>query len=303
MRLPADPTSRDREIERLVVSVIQPLAERIVSRHTFGGRLTPEDAEDIVASVNLRTMHKLRTDCEAIDDIDDYVAVSTFNAINDLFRRQFPERARWQSRIRYLLLNDDRLALWSSTAGLAAWRGSADVLTSFAPIEPTPAMHDSARPADALVAILTAAGRPMPFDALVDRATELWNVAEVQDVALPAGVEPATDALSAQIESRDFLRHLWAEIALLPAPQRKALLLNLRDAEAANVVSVLLLGGVVTAEEMATALELDVEGLAAIWNDLPLEDRRIAEMMGLTRQQVINLRKSARKRLARRLRR
>ena len=42
--------------------------------------------------------------------------------------------------------------------------------------------------------------------------------------------------------------------------------------------------------------------LAALWPDLPLEDAAIAERLGLTRQQVINLRKSARARLGRRMR-
>jgi hypothetical protein len=46
---------------------------------------------------------------------------------------------------------------------------------------------------------------------------------------------------------------------------------------------------------------MSAENLAAIWNDLPLEDIRIAELLQLTRQQVINARKSARERLARRL--
>jgi hypothetical protein len=48
-------------------------------------------------------------------------------------------------------------------------------------------------------------------------------------------------------------------------------------------------------------LELTGEKFAAIWNELPLEDARIAELLGLTRQQVINARKSGRERLARRL--
>jgi hypothetical protein len=38
-----------------------------------------------------------------------------------------------------------------------------------------------------------------------------------------------------------------------------------------------------------------------VWNDLPIEDARIAELLGVTRQQVINARKSGRERLARRL--
>jgi hypothetical protein len=39
-----------------------------------------------------------------------------------------------------------------------------------------------------------------------------------------------------------------------------------------------------------------------LWSELPLEEARIAELLQLTRQQVINARKSARNRLTRRLR-
>jgi hypothetical protein len=41
--------------------------------------------------------------------------------------------------------------------------------------------------------------------------------------------------------------------------------------------------------------------LSEIWGRLPVDDHTIAERLGLTRQQVINLRKSARARLARRM--
>jgi hypothetical protein len=46
---------------------------------------------------------------------------------------------------------------------------------------------------------------------------------------------------------------------------------------------------------------MPVERLASLWNDLPIEDVEIAEHLGVTRQQVINLRKVARERLARRM--
>jgi hypothetical protein len=45
-----------------------------------------------------------------------------------------------------------------------------------------------------------------------------------------------------------------------------------------------------------------VDALAALWNDLPLPDNALALRLGSPRQQVINLRMSARKRLANRLR-
>jgi len=53
--------------------------------------------------------------------------------------------------------------------------------------------------------------------------------------------------------------------------------------------------------QLAGALEINPERLAEMWNDLPIEDTRIADLTGLTRQQVINARKSGRERLARRL--
>ena len=46
---------------------------------------------------------------------------------------------------------------------------------------------------------------------------------------------------------------------------------------------------------------LEPRQLALIWNDLPLDDLKIAALLGTERQQVINLRQAARNRLARRL--
>jgi hypothetical protein len=59
--------------------------------------------------------------------------------------------------------------------------------------------------------------------------------------------------------------------------------------------------GTATIPEIAETLGFSREEFACIWNALPLEDLAIADRLGLTRQQVINLRKSARERLIRRL--
>jgi hypothetical protein len=52
---------------------------------------------------------------------------------------------------------------------------------------------------------------------------------------------------------------------------------------------------------VAQALEMPEEQMANLWYDLPLEDAVIAQLLGCTRQQVINLRKAARARLRRRM--
>jgi DNA-directed RNA polymerase specialized sigma24 family protein len=113
--------------------------------------------------------------------------------------------------------------------------------------------------------------------------------------------DPAPDAALA-FERRTYLARLWGEIRQLPPRQAAALLLNLRDGHGGNAAALLPLTGIATLREMATAVGLPSERLAGLWNGLPMEDATLADLLGVTRQQVINLRKSARERLARRMR-
>ena len=90
------------------------------------------------------------------------------------------------------------------------------------------------------------------------------------------------------------------EIEILPLPQRMALLLNLRGGGSGSAIALLVLLGVTTFDALAAALAMTGEELAAIWGELPMDDLTIAERLGVARQQVINFRQSARKRLDRR---
>jgi RNA polymerase sigma factor (sigma-70 family) len=302
--------AREEEIERLVVGVARPLVARIVGRHArTDGNLRPADADDVMATVSLRLVVRLRAlvegEDDVIEDFERYVSSLTYNALNDLQRSRFPERARLKTRLRYILTHDRRLALWSSAsgavAGLAAWSGSATARdVHLHPSSVTAAMRDSRRTADALAAIFATIRQPLTLDALVLLTAELWNIADVSITGDPSAVPDAQPQPLEAMESREFLRVLWREIRELRPLQRKALLLNLRDSETVNVVALLVVTGTASFDELAAAIDMSAADLAAIWNDLPLDDLRIAELLGLTRQQVINLRKSARERLARR---
>jgi len=81
-----------------------------------------------------------------------------------------------------------------------------------------------------------------------------------------------------------------------------ALLLNLRGSGSGSgsAIALLVLLGVTTFDALAAALAMTGEELAAIWGELPMDDLTIAGRLGVTRQQVINFRQSARKRLGRR---
>ena len=257
-----------------------------------------------MATVHLRVIGRLQALCEAPDDavaaFEDYVATLTYNVLHDHLRRRYPERTRLRNRLRYVLTRDPRLALWDTpagpAAGLAAWRGRSE--TGPLPVEATDAMRDAKKPADAVAEIVRAAGRPVTLDALVQAAGEWWGITDVH----AALAEQGGSDTALQFENREFLRALWREIRELPAAQRKALLLNLRDPETVNVAALIALTGTAPFDDIAAAVELTARELAEIWNDLPLDDLRIASLLGMTRQQVINLRKSARQRLARRMR-
>jgi hypothetical protein len=95
-------------------------------------------------------------------------------------------------------------------------------------------------------------------------------------------------------------RALWAEIRELPRRQRLALLLNARDPAGDSVLRLLIESHVVTAGELARALEVRESDLESLLCRLPMRDLAIADWLQLTRQQVINLRSAARDRLARR---
>ena len=301
----------EAEIERLLVDVAAPLIRRIVSRHG-GGRLAA-DLGDLESMINLRLLHKLRrlaeTPAAGIEDLERYIATVSYNVVNDHLRRRFPERTRHKNRLRYVLTHDPRLALWNApvgpVAGLKTWEGSVTTAASVT-LDPrrtnvpiTRKIRDKQRPADALHALFTAVGAPVALETLVDHTAALWDVplapAEVALVDEHEGVP-------AQIERRELLRTLWREIEQLLPMQRKALLLNLRDDETVNVVALVVRTATARFDDVAAALEMTAGQLSEIWNDLPLDDLRIAALLHVTRQQVINLRKSARERLRRRLR-
>jgi DNA-binding CsgD family transcriptional regulator len=303
-----DDAAREAAIESLMIAAVTPLVAAVLARlRRSEPGLPPEDRAEIASHGNVRAGRKLRAAAlfeeHAIAALDGYVATLAFHAAHDLRRQRFPERHRLKKKLRHAFSRDPRLALWETLAGIAAglaqWKGRTDVRSHTNGLKPTPAMRDSGRPADAAVAILEQARAPVVFDAFVNAVAELWNV---RDAVLGRDEFPPDarrDQLSA-LEQRQSMALLWAEIAQLPENQRIALLLNLRDSAGANALVLFLLLNIATAEELAASVKLSERELAELWEHLPLSDLAIAERLNLSRQQVINLRSSARARLSRR---
>lgn len=292
-----DDRSRGRALEQILTEDVQRRVRAVVSTYVHADwPITPHDVDDIVGQVTLCVLRKLRAAAvleeESVQSVEAYVTTLTKNAVRDLLRGRSPERTRLKSRLRYLFRHDARLALWKWEAltlcGLASWRGRADYEVHIP-------RELGAITAEVLLAALARIGKPVRLAALVTA----FIANEPAD-----GPRPALQAVPAQrdaLEARQYLQILWREIRDLPPHQRAALLLNLREPGSGNAVTLFVAMGIATLEEIAVAVEMPLAQLTAIWEDLPLDDLRIAAALGIRRQQVINLRKSARERLARRM--
>jgi RNA polymerase sigma factor (sigma-70 family) len=296
---------RERIIETLLLRAAETVS-RVLQRQS--AHVTKEDLDDIRSTVNVRLIRKFHElpAGDPIGGLAEYVAGVAYNAFHDFLRHRHPERVRIKGRIRYALSHDRRFTMWESpsgiAAGLAAWseRQPQRDLTPLQSLA-APLISDPQRTVNTLAMVFQQAGAPLLLDDLVSLFMSLWNIREAPRGTLRETAAPESSGPHSRYESRQFLSKLWGEIRELPPQQRTALLLNLRDSDGRNAMVQFVLAGIASAGEIAAALDLPAERLREIWNDLPMDDRHIAEMLGRTRQQVINLRKSARERLSRRM--
>jgi len=316
-----DPGRSEALLETLVVEHAQPGIRRIV-RHklAFQGARESQDADDVASEVLVEVISRLRSMKEqgsagAIGAFAGYTAVAAYHACNEYLRRKYPNRHRLKMRLRYLLNTEKRFAIWEDAAaewvcGYRKWQSAGTPPASSAKVQhwrenltDLPHGRSLLRPAELLSRIFERFGGPLEFDALVGIVGEIWGVDDP-----PAATEKDARDLEStgagpayRLELKQWMKELWDHIRDLPQSQRAALLLNLRSGPEASAAALLPLTGVATIREIAETLGLRPEELARIWNQLPLDDLAIAQRLGLTRQQVINLRKSARQRLTRKM--
>ena len=325
--LTAGDEERARELlGELLVREASPLLWKVLRGQFRGAERPAEELEDLHAAALLRLARQLgelrQGAAEPVASLGGYVAATGFNACRAHLRRLAPERARLQDRLRYLLTHDPALALWQDAAHawlcgtarlgprggraagpLRAPAGAEALAAALAavPLAGAPALVPLVRGG------LARLGAPCRLPDLVDLLARLLGVGDGEiglEEGDPGGARLADPARGtvARLADREYLARLWREIAELPLAQRRALLLNLRDAGGGDLLSLLPQAEVAPVAEVARVLGMTPAELAELWPRLPCDDLAIAERLGLTRRQVINLRKSARARLERRMR-
>jgi DNA-directed RNA polymerase specialized sigma24 family protein len=318
-------------LAQLIKAHIEPVIRGVIRfklRFDPGGR---EDAEDLAQEALAQWLVELRKliarpDDRSISDARGLAATIAYRVCYGWLRRQSPRRNALRNRLQYTLTRQAGLAVWTdrrnlSIAGFAAWRSIPEddrAQSSSKKLRQLPddekflarvwrpgADGQGAKLSELLAAIFDYAGGPVAFDDLVSVVAAVLQVkdeppASTEEATIGAEIASGAD-VAWQVEKRIFLERLWHEVRELPRAQRAALLLNLREADGRGCLALFPATGVATLRQIADALELPAEQFAELWTQLPLDDATIAGLLGLARQQVINLRKSARERLARRL--
>ena len=323
----------DEFLSRLITTHADPVIKGIIryKLHLRSQRATERaEADDVHQEVLLQFLAELQQvrkhpDAYPIADVLGLAAMIAHRACSRWMRRQFPERHAFKNRLHYLLTRQRGLALWQNEngrlmAGFAAWQGlkkavNAGRLRQAADDEELLAQIRVLKIGShqewgrTLAAILNYLGSPIEFDELVSALAAVLQIRDQpmestdhNEDAIGFRAASAEADTAWQVEKRIYLQRLLQEVRQLPPNQRAALLLNLKDDGGRGCIALFPATGIATVRQLANMLEMSAERLAALWNELPLEDARIAEMLGLTRQQVINARKSARERLTRRLR-
>lgn len=309
-----------------------------VSFNQMDGSHQNQDALEVCNEVQAMLLAELKRLKEnqphkAINDFRGYVAVVTTNDCYAYLRRKYPQRHSLKNKLRYLLTHHPNFTVWESDdgdllCGVTEWGGrrKPDATASRRLQQLVQSKMEFARShlagrspeqlalADLLAAIFKEVNGPVELDGLTTTVAALQNIkdqlpAEPQKDSdgeeteeLVARLPDPRETVAVTLDRKLYLERLWSEICQLPPNQRAALILNLKDAQGHSMVEMLPLTGIASIRQIAHALEIPAEEFAEVWKQLPMDDLQISSRLGLTRQQVINLRKSARDRLARRMR-
>ena len=314
-----DEVAADTALTVLLTEHVEPRLREIVhyKLRSYAGQ--SEEAEEradvcneiLVQLLTQLTALRLNPQQDSIRNFRSYVAVTAYRACYDYLRRKYPQRYSLKHKLRYTLTHINGLACWQVgdewIAGLPAWQGQDAVR----PASCWQALHEQrfARQSlpDLLQAIFAQFGHPLELDALVGMLAEWQGLADKPFVRGQqaddefALVADQRTSVVDELTARAYLKQLWQEITQMTPRHCAALLLNLRDEQGGCAIDLLLCMGVASLAQIAAAMAMTEAELVALWQSLPLEDAVIAERLHLTRQQVINLRRSARERLARRL--
>lgn len=314
-------------LERLHAAVVRPLVSRLLKAKLHASMSAGDasernqDAMEIMRDVEVAILDRLIElknggAVAEISNLEGYIHTAARNAFSQMMRRRFPVRSSLANQLRYILTHKSGLELFKGHDGdwmccVASGRKGEEAAEhrSLGDLEREAIEAEAAERCaggtltELTLTLLELHGGPVLLDLLIDEVFRIRGMREPRFVDEEAGGEAKGKEvrLDLRFEQSEELLRMWEEICRLPVMHRRALILNLKDRGGNSVATELPLLRVASVSAIARALELEPDEFAEIWRQLPLNDKQIAERFSLSRQQVINLRHSARAALKRRL--
>lgn len=299
----------DSTLEDLTDQVIRPIVRRRlhVTLSLSDTSRANQDALELVGDIQIALISALKRGKglgSEIADLDAYAARSAVNACYQHLRDRFPVRTQQTNKIRYMISHSKEFDLSQDTAGqwVCSLSGEHERHGNDAAADMTRSRYKRV-----IYEFVAAHENPVELERIVDAVMDRFEIRERTETPIDtdperdsAAFDPPADVTNPvlRLELIDRLRQMWSILLELGPKHRKALLFNLRDGDDC-LISVLPLTGVASLAEIAESLEMPPGDLAELWQTLPWDDLKIAEHLGITRQQVINLRYTARARLVR----
>src|SRR6202050_1048186 len=322
-----DEESHNAELDTLLQTEAMPIIQKVINQRLGAGALPRYpgsiderdlDAQDLRQQILMAlTAHLWQAyvapEKNRIGAFRAYVAGGSFNPWRAAVRDETPLWTRLSFRLAYLCresAGQTGFTKWQddkhgSPVGLAAWRRKprAPVL-NFALLEQN-SIEELPSPATPLPEMaawaLQRAGGPLPWN---DFVSAIAFILQVKDERISLDSHnldsllrthhPATETGGESL-NRDRLRSLWEQIQRLDRKERAVLLLKAEDLLDFE------LSQVATLQDLSASLGISLTQILALLPSLPLEDHRIARLLGIRRQTVVNLRSQARSTLRRRL--
>lgn len=317
-------------LAELLSKKIQPVVEKTlrsklhVSLKPSDYSQTNQDALEIASEIKLLLVSELgklksNPNGKIIHNLNSYVVSVTINAYRQYLRAKYPLRRQLKNKLRYLLTHHRKFALWEDqtgwfcgfeeykSTGKFRFLNAEAIRAGISETVNKNNLRENSRIVDLLATVFDFAKVPVSFNDLLSLVAKIQEIKDQKEVSetdyLQSEILAVSDnQIRTEIEQKEYLEKIWIEICELPIRHRLALLLNLKDKQGDCVIRLFPVLRIASVRQIAEALEFPAEEFASVWRELPWEDFKIAEFMNLTRQQVINLRQSARARIVREFR-
>jgi hypothetical protein len=298
---------------------------------TEGREHSEQEAEELLSELTLDLLIRLKALRaenfltgkieKPINNFRAYAAQMAYNKLKNLWRKKNSQWASLKYKIKYLIDTHPRFVRWEEAnrsavcaMALSGTKRSDETIESLIEkLETAQIPFAQQHLLDVVTKVFEEANGALSSNSLTSVVFEIQKLEEITDKPLDDVIDSiAQDATGAneqqRMEARQKFRAVWEEILLLPFRQRFALLLSLRDSRGVELISLLLFVRAVTLNELVESLQMTQDEFAAVYEKLPLSDKAIAKLLSekegrtVTEQQVSNLRKTARKRLERKIR-